>query len=102
MHLWVTYSLVQFSSYGALKSFASVPTSNLLTGLINFCAGAGASLIATAFTYPLDIMRTQFAIQVKNESHPSMLISLNKGKRENPSIDVVVLSEHLSLAGCER
>jgi hypothetical protein len=64
MHLWVTYSLVQFSSYGLLKSFSLSSSSDVANGFLNFSSGALASLWATAVTYPLDIMRTQFAIQV--------------------------------------
>jgi hypothetical protein len=69
MHLWVTYSLVQFSSYGLFKSIHLTSSSNLTNGFFNFGSGAVASLLATAITYPLDIMRTQFAIQVPSQFH---------------------------------
>ena len=37
-----------------------------------FCAGAGAGMIATASTYPFDIIRTQFALQGKERTYTSM------------------------------
>ena len=76
-YLWVTYSTVQFGVYGVLKDVLlsadgsggsgggevgkSMPMSP--SHLYSFIAGAGAGLVATTATYPLDIMRTQFAIQ---------------------------------------
>jgi hypothetical protein len=86
MHLWATYSLVQFSTYGVFKSLVSAPTSDMFTGLLNFCAGAGASLVATAVTYPLDIMRTQFAIQVDSPPSPIHCLLLKGKERIHPSM----------------
>ena len=37
-----------------------------------FCAGAGAGMIATASTYPFDIIRTQFALQGKERTYTSI------------------------------
>lgn len=121
-YLWVSYSVVQFGVYGALKDAgkaierdyfdggehtqqrtgtsasalnnAPSPYNSQLKGskeskdhaevaavpafrkffqvLFVFLAGAGAGMLATTATYPLDLMRTQFAIQGNNRIFPSM------------------------------
>lgn len=100
-YLWITYGVIQFGSYGFLKSFsASIPNPFIVQELSStqickvndnqledrrlsksghiwkafmlFLAGAGAGMIATTATYPLDIMRTQFAIQGKIKVHDNM------------------------------
>mmetsp|Transcript_27838 Transcript_27838/g.26668 ORF Transcript_27838/g.26668 Transcript_27838/m.26668 type:complete len:369 (+) Transcript_27838:132-1238(+) len=48
------------------------PGSMIWRGFILFLAGAGAGIAATATTYPFDIMRTQFAIQGKEKTFPTM------------------------------
>ena len=40
--------------------------------LLLFLCGAGAAVVATGATYPLDIMRTQFTIQGKEKIYPTM------------------------------
>lgn len=96
-YLWITYSMVQFSTYEFLKSFGeSIPNlfvtnskmavgdnsaidksssstkSALWTTFILFLAGAGASMASTTVTYPLDLMRTQFAIQGNEKAYSTM------------------------------
>ena len=52
----------------------STSTSNsFIRSCTLFLAGAAAGMIATAATYPFDIMRTQFAIQGKEKLHPNIL-----------------------------
>ena len=82
-YLWIGYAMVQFSSYGLLKSWgesladptvvcrptkseisSSSDYSKLWKTFVLFMAGAGAGMISTISTYPFDIMRTQFALQV--------------------------------------
>lgn len=94
-YLWISYSMIQFSCYGFLKSYGnslpdpfagtqkefvanssngssakqdrkgSIPaTSTFWKTFVLFAAGAGAGMVATATTYPFDIIRTQFALQV--------------------------------------
>ena len=46
--------------------------SKLMRTLVLFLAGASAGIIATATTYPLDIMRTQFALQGKDVVYKTM------------------------------
>ena len=90
LYLWVSYSMIQFATYDVLKRFgetildpferrsddtdskkppiySSTSKSQLSAfkrGVVLFVAGAGAGMIATATTYPFDITRTQFALQV--------------------------------------
>lgn len=99
-YLWISYAVVQFAVYGVLKRFGEsllpvVPLSGdllsasrasddatnrrtsgdhskLLRTLVLFLAGASAGIIATATTYPLDIMRTQFALQGKDMVYKTM------------------------------
>ncbi len=95
IYLWVTYGMVQFSLYGALsRFFESIVHENIYSRsqiskhsgdlihakthpnkwqpLITFAAGAIAGMSATFTTYPLDLMRTQFAIQGRHKTFPSM------------------------------
>mmetsp|Transcript_6353 Transcript_6353/g.6569 ORF Transcript_6353/g.6569 Transcript_6353/m.6569 type:complete len:378 (-) Transcript_6353:76-1209(-) len=95
-YLWVAYSMVQFSTYEYLKKLGdSVPDpfytfsndmsdttepryndkplrSGLWKTTMLFLAGAGAAMTSTTMTYPLDIMRTQFAIQGRYKAFPTM------------------------------
>ena len=84
-YLWVSYSMIQFVSYGSilrllendsyrltLQNDSSSSSSNSLHSLNIFCAGGLSGLFATFFTYPFDIMRTQFAIQGTNKKFTSL------------------------------
>lgn len=99
-YLWISYAVVQFAVYGVLKRFGEsllpvLPSSGdllsasrasddatnhrtsgdhskLMRTLVLFLAGASAGIIATATTYPLDIMRTQFALQGKDVVYKTM------------------------------
>jgi len=106
-YLWITYSMLQFSSYEFLKTLgesipnpfaahpkmgrsddllldnASGPKSALWSTFILFLAGAGASMTSTAATYPLDLMRTQFAIQGNDKAFPSMRSFITHTYRTN-------------------
>ena len=44
-----------------------------LHALMLFLCGAGAAIVATGATYPLDIMRTQFTIQGNTKVYPTIL-----------------------------
>lgn len=44
----------------------------LLHTFVIFLAGASAGMFATSLTYPFDLMRTQFAIQGKQKTYPSI------------------------------
>lgn len=90
LYLWVSYSMIQFATYDVLKNLGETildpfeqrrgdtdakktpiqssssksQWSAFKRSLVLFVAGAGAGMIATATTYPFDITRTQFALQV--------------------------------------
>ncbi len=71
--LWGTYSLFQFASYGVYKSLFIVLDSEIVSStVVNTLAGGAAATTATALTYPFDIMRTQFAIQVERDRQSSI------------------------------
>lgn len=60
--LWVSYTAVQFYSYGVTKPyFQSVFVENEPSTVVAFCAGGSAGVAATLSTYPLDLCRTIFA-----------------------------------------
>lgn len=60
--LWVSYTAVQFSSYGVTKTyFQTVFPGESQSTLVAFCAGATAGVTATLSSYPLDLCRTVFA-----------------------------------------
>ena len=100
-YLWVSYSIVQFASYGTFKDLGerylmppemkapsllssktgTLPLSDkgdrgvgggIWKALVLFLAGASAGVVATSATYPFDIMRTQFAIQGNERVHTSI------------------------------
>lgn len=79
LFLWVSYSMVQFATYGWLKNkLASQHGESSKHAVFDkvsdtFLAGSIASTMATVSTYPFDIMRTQFAIQGKVKRYPTML-----------------------------
>lgn len=75
-YLWVSYSMVQFVSYGTILRLLENHSHQLSfrnKSLSTFCAGGFSGLFATMFTYPFDIMRTQFAIQGTNKKFTSIL-----------------------------
>lgn len=56
-----------------IKSSSISTSNNFIRSFTLFLAGAAAGMIATAATYPFDIMRTQFAIQGTEKLHPNIL-----------------------------
>lgn len=60
--LWTSYSAVQFTIYGQLKS-SYRPKTSLESVVLSFISGAVSGMAATIATYPFDLMRTQFAMQ---------------------------------------
>ena len=57
--LYGSYSLVQMTTYKKLRDSRLVENGNLN----NFISGALAGMLATAITFPFDVLRTRFAIQ---------------------------------------
>ncbi|KAI9657199.1 MAG: mitochondrial thiamine pyrophosphate transporter [Trizodia sp. TS-e1964] len=76
--LYLTYGAVQFSTYRALKDIlqkqAIIPQIPEATS--SFFAGSVAGGVATATTYPLDLLRTRFAAQGAEKVYGSLLISI--------------------------
>ena len=60
------------SSSSSSSTSSEAGTVGVWKTLVLFLAGAGAGVIATSATYPLDIMRTQFAIQGRERVHNSL------------------------------
>lgn len=82
-YLWISYAMVQFSTYGLFKKWIALHESPKISSVSSFIAGAGSGMTATLITYPLDIMRTQFVVQGKQKSFYSMkeFISYTYSKR---------------------
>lgn len=72
-YLYLTYSAIQFLCYYELDK--KMKQTDLSTQTRAFIAGSTAGAIATFITYPLDLLRTRFAIQADGNQrmYPSML-----------------------------
>jgi solute carrier family 25 thiamine pyrophosphate transporter 19 len=86
--MYVSYGAIQFTAYRsvtvALQS--AFGERKLPTAVESFIAGASAGAIATAATYPLDLLRTRFAAQGTEKVYTSLFssirdISRNEGPR---------------------
>jgi solute carrier family 25 thiamine pyrophosphate transporter 19 len=58
--------------YGESETPSSPGVTGVCKTMVLFLAGASAGVVATATTYPFDIMRTQFAIQGNERVHSSI------------------------------
>ncbi|KXJ95451.1 mitochondrial thiamine pyrophosphate carrier 1 [Microdochium bolleyi] len=75
--MYVSYAAVQFTMYRhttvLLHRLAGDASSRLPKAAESFIAGASAGAMATAATYPLDLLRTRFAAQVSGRVvYPSL------------------------------
>lgn len=64
--MYISYSAVQFTTYRSTTQFLRRivgPEQKIPGALESFVAGASAGAVATAATYPLDLLRTRFAAQ---------------------------------------
>jgi solute carrier family 25 (mitochondrial thiamine pyrophosphate transporter), member 19 len=86
--MYVSYGAIQFTAYRsvtvALQS--TFGERKLPAAVESFIAGASAGAIATAATYPLDLLRTRFAAQGTEKVYTSLFssirdISRNEGPR---------------------
>jgi solute carrier family 25 (mitochondrial thiamine pyrophosphate transporter), member 19 len=86
--MYVSYGAIQFTAYRsvtvALQS--AFGERKLPAAVESFIAGASAGAIATAATYPLDLLRTRFAAQGTEKVYTSLFssirdISRNEGPR---------------------
>ncbi|EAA29641.1 hypothetical protein GE21DRAFT_1626 [Neurospora crassa] len=79
--LYVSYAAVQFTTYRSITQFlqAAFPkdqNKQLPPSVESFIAGASAGGVATAVTYPLDLLRTRFAAQGVERVYPSLVQAL--------------------------
>ncbi|KAK3951042.1 mitochondrial carrier domain-containing protein [Pseudoneurospora amorphoporcata] len=75
--LYVSYAAVQFTTYRSTTQFLQVSfpkeqNEQLPPSVESFVAGASAGGVATAATYPLDLLRTRFAAQGVERVYPSL------------------------------
>jgi len=80
--LYVCYSAVQFTAYRQatllLQRAAGSEEGRLPQSAESFIAGASAGAVATAATYPLDLLRTRFAAQGNDRVYPSLARALRQ------------------------
>ncbi|KAG0648049.1 thiamine pyrophosphate carrier 1 [Hyphodiscus hymeniophilus] len=78
--MYVSYGAIQFTTYrtvtlGLQKAFGD---NRLPAAAESFIAGASAGSVATAATYPLDLLRTRFAAQGTEKVYASLRASVRE------------------------
>lgn len=84
--LYLSYGAVQFLAYRQLTNLLSQTAPKCPAHAQSFVAGAAAGGVATAATYPLDLLRTRFAAQRSVRAYESLAHSVrhiaeNEGTR---------------------
>ncbi|TVY57847.1 Mitochondrial thiamine pyrophosphate carrier 1 [Lachnellula cervina] len=85
--MYVSYSAIQFTAYrsvtiGLQTAFGE---NRIPAPVESFVAGASAGALATATTYPLDLLRTRFAAQGAEKVYPSIAASIREiARTEGP------------------
>ncbi|RAL04620.1 thiamine transporter TPC1 [Aspergillus ibericus CBS 121593] len=75
--MYVCYGVIQFSAYRTTtQALAQLDPHRLPPSLESFVAGAAAGGLATASTYPLDLLRTRFAAQGTDRVYTSLFSSV--------------------------
>lgn len=74
--MYVTYGAAQFTLYRSTTQALSHLPTRLPQPAESFVAGASAGGLATAATYPLDLLRTRFAAQGRERIYSSLLLSV--------------------------
>jgi len=74
--LYVAYGGIQFVSYRAVTQLQARSPLRLPPSAESFISGASAGGIATAVTYPLDLLRTRFAAQGTDKVYDGLLGSI--------------------------
>ncbi len=83
--LYVCYGGIQFTTYRSITQLQSRLPRRLPPSAESFISGASAGAVATAATYPLDLLRTRFAAQGKEKVYTSLLASIRDiARHEGP------------------
>ncbi|CRG91762.1 Mitochondrial thiamine pyrophosphate carrier 1 [Talaromyces islandicus] len=83
--LYVCYGGAQFTAYRTTTQALQQLPHRLPQSVESFVAGAVAGGLATACTYPLDLLRTRFAAQGKERIYTSILSSIRDISRHEGS-----------------
>jgi solute carrier family 25 (mitochondrial thiamine pyrophosphate transporter), member 19 len=84
--LYVCYGGVQFTTYRSVSELQAKLPHRLPPSAESFISGASAGAVATAATYPLDLLRTRFAAQGNEKVYPSLLASVRDiARHEGPT-----------------
>ncbi|KAH8691956.1 mitochondrial carrier domain-containing protein [Talaromyces proteolyticus] len=83
--LYVCYGGIQFTAYRTTNQALQKLTHRLPPSVESFISGAVAGGLATASTYPLDLLRTRFAAQGKRRIYTSILSSVRDIARHEGS-----------------
>lgn len=83
--LYVCYGGIQFTTYRSITELQARLPRRLPPALESFISGASAGAVATAATYPLDLLRTRFAAQGNEKVYTSLLASIRDiARNEGP------------------
>lgn len=74
--LYVCYGGIQFTTYRSITQLQAGLPHRLPPSLESFVSGAAAGAVATATTYPLDLLRTRFAAQGNEKVYTSLIASI--------------------------
>lgn len=74
--LYVCYGGIQFTTYRSVTELQARLPRRLPAPLESFISGASAGAVATAATYPLDLLRTRFAAQGNDKIYSSLVASV--------------------------
>jgi solute carrier family 25 (mitochondrial thiamine pyrophosphate transporter), member 19 len=83
--LYVCYGGIQFTTYRSVTELQARLPRRLPPAVESFISGASAGAVATAATYPLDLLRTRFAAQGNEKVYTSLLASIRDiARHEGP------------------
>ncbi|PWY89107.1 mitochondrial carrier [Aspergillus heteromorphus CBS 117.55] len=85
--MYVCYGIIQFTAYRTTtQALSQLDPYRLPPSMESFVAGAAAGGLATASTYPLDLLRTRFAAQGTERIYTSLLSSVKDiARNEGPA-----------------
>ena len=83
--LYVCFGGIQFTTYRGLAELQAGLPRRLPPAVESFVSGASAGAVATAVTYPLDLLRTRFAAQGNEKVYTSLFASIRDIARHEGS-----------------